>query len=284
MPSTLPLPRISTNVRFAASALLFPDLAGAWAERLFLTPPRPRDGAASALDLIDAKASFVHHKGRQIATWTWGARSHEAPAVLLAHGWGGYAAQMRAFAFPLLASGYRVVVFDQPAHGASEGRLTALPDFADVLAEVAWHHGQVRAVVGHSLGASAAALALAQGRLRLDKVVLISAPSDLVAYSQRFARWHWMPEPVRRAMQAAIEERYGVRWSDLEVQKIAPQLSAPALVIHDREDRVVPWRHGAEVARAWSGARLMTTSGLGHRRILEDESVTRAAAAFIADA
>lgn len=39
MPTTLSLPRISTNVRFAASALLFPELAGAWAERLFLTPP-----------------------------------------------------------------------------------------------------------------------------------------------------------------------------------------------------------------------------------------------------
>ena len=40
MPYALSLPRISTNVRFAASRLLFPELAGAWAERMFLTPPR----------------------------------------------------------------------------------------------------------------------------------------------------------------------------------------------------------------------------------------------------
>ena len=40
MPNALSLPRISTNVRFAASHLLFPELAGAWAERLFLTPPK----------------------------------------------------------------------------------------------------------------------------------------------------------------------------------------------------------------------------------------------------
>jgi len=117
MPASLSLPRISTNVRFAASALLFPELAGAWAERLFLTPPRPRDAAASSLDLIDAKSSLLEHKGRAIATWTWGARSREAPAVLLAHGWGGHAAQMRAFVFPLLSAGYRVVAFVQPAHG-----------------------------------------------------------------------------------------------------------------------------------------------------------------------
>ena len=56
MPSALSLPRISTNVRFAASAFLSPDLAGAWAERLFLTPPRPKDAALTSLDLIDAKS------------------------------------------------------------------------------------------------------------------------------------------------------------------------------------------------------------------------------------
>src|SRR4026209_2858446 len=137
MPYSLSLPRISTNVRFAASHLLFPELANAWAERLFLTPPRGKNAAARALDLIDAKNTCLEHKGRHIAMWTWGARSKEAPAVLLAHGWGGHAAQMRAFAFPLLQAGYRVIAYDQPAHGVSEGKFTGLPDFAEVLGAVA---------------------------------------------------------------------------------------------------------------------------------------------------
>jgi len=48
MPLSAALPQISTNVRFAASRLLFPELAGTLAERLFLTPPRPRDSASAA--------------------------------------------------------------------------------------------------------------------------------------------------------------------------------------------------------------------------------------------
>jgi pimeloyl-ACP methyl ester carboxylesterase len=274
------LPKISTNVRFAASALLFPELAGAWAERLFLTPPRPRDAAATALDLIDARSTYVEHKRRHIATWRWGSR--DAPAVLLAHGWGGNAAQMRAFVFPLLQAGYRVIAYDQPAHGVSGGRLTGLPDFAEVLAEVAWHYGGVQAVIAHSLGAAAAALSLSWKKATFEKIVLVSPPSDLVGYSRRFARWYWIPEPVRKAMQNAIEERYGVLWEDLEVPRVAPRLTAQALVIHDRDDRMMPWTHGATVARFWPGARLLSTDGLGHRRILADESVTRAAADFIA--
>lgn len=279
MPASLSLPKISTNVRFAASALLFPELAGAWAERLFLTPPCSRDAAATALDLIDARSTFVPHKGRAIATWRWGSR--DAPAVLLAHGWGGHAAQMRAFVFPLLSAGYRVIAYDQPAHGVSQGRLTGLPDFADVLAEVAAYHGDVVGVIGHSLGGAAAALALAAGKVRLQSTVLVSPPADMVGYSRRFARWHWMPEAVRRAMQAAIEERYGVLWESLDVRRLAPRIAARALVIHDRDDRLVPWTQGAQVASHWPGARLLSTDGLGHRRILEDEFVTRAAADFV---
>jgi pimeloyl-ACP methyl ester carboxylesterase len=283
-------PRNSTNVRFLfetlarriglrTSALLAPGFAGMWAERLFLTPPKPRYPSAEVFDLLEARQGYVLHRNRHIATWTWGPR--DAPAVLLAHGWGGRATQMRAFVAPLLAAGYRVIAYDQPAHGLSDGRLTGLPDFADVLAEVARHHGGVRAAIAHSLGGPAAAIASARG-LPLERVVLVSPPSDLVGYSRRFARWLAIPERVRRAMQAAIEERFGVRWADLELARVAARLRAEALVIHDRHDAMVPWRHGAAVARHWPGARLMSTRGLGHGRILGDVGVARAAADFIA--
>src|SRR5205085_3335994 len=165
--------------------------------------------------------------------------------------------------------------------GASGGRMPGPHVFAALQSVLAWHHGGDQAFIGHSLGAAAGALALANGKVRFEKAVLISPPADLVGYSRRFARWYWMPEAVRRAMQTAIEERYGVLWENLEVARLAPRLSAPALVIHDRADRQVPWTHGARVAQLWPGARLMSTDGLGHGRILADETVTRAAADFI---
>jgi len=271
--------RISTNVRFLTGTLLLPEHAAALAERLFLTPPAPRLPQASLFDFLDARAGFVEHRGRNLATWRWG--DSAAPAVLLAHGWGGHAAQMRGFVPRLLAEGFRVIAYDQPAHGLSEGRLTGLPDFAGALDAVASHHGGVRHVIAHSLGGVAAALAHARG-MALSSLVLVSPPSDLVGYSRRFARWTWMPEAVRRRMQASIEERYGLRWFELELPRLAPRLKAPALVVHDRTDGIVPWAQGAALARAWPGARLLSTDGLGHGRILEAEGVARAAVDFIA--
>jgi pimeloyl-ACP methyl ester carboxylesterase len=279
------LHRISTNVRFLTGSLLLPEHAAALAERLFLTPPKPRLPQSTFFDFLDARASFVEYRGRNLATWRWGPL--DAPAVLLAHGWGGYAAQMRGFVPRLLAEGFRVLAYDQPAHGLSEGRLTGLPDFAGALAAVAAHHGGVRHVIAHSLAGVATAIAIARAQsfssrgLDLESAVLVSPPSDLVGYSRQFARWYWMPEPLRRAMQAAIEERFGLRWFELEIPRLTPRLKAPALVIHDHGDGVVPWTQGAALARAWPGARLLSTDGLGHGRILESDVTARAAVEFI---
>jgi hypothetical protein len=44
----------------------------------------------------------------------------------------------------------------------------------------------------------------------------------------------------------------------------------------------VPWQKGVSFARDWPGARLVSTRGLGHRRVLQDERVTALAAEFIA--
>ena len=279
MPLSHALNRISTNVRFWTGSLLLPEYAAGLAERLFLTPPAAQLPQSTFFDFLDAHSTYLDYRGRSIATWRWGPR--DAPAVLLAHGWGGHAAQMRGFVARLLAGGYRVIAYDQPAHGLSEGKLTGLPDFAGALAAVAAYHGKVQHVIGHSLGGVATAIALSRG-LPLQSAVLISPPSDLVGYSRQFARWYWMPEALRRAMQASIEERFGLRWFELEIPRLAPRLRTPALVIHDRGDSIVPWAQGAALARAWPGARLLSTEGLGHGRILESEMVLRAAADFIA--
>jgi len=265
-----------------AASYLAPSLAGLWAERLFLTPPATRFEDMDLFAFMDAHSDFVPHRGRRLAAWRWG--DSEAPAVLLVHGWGGRAAQMVPLVRPLLAAGYRVIAFDQPAHGLSEGRLTGLPDFAEAIAAVARYYGGVTAVVGHSLGGTALALALSQYRdlsSRVKRAVLINAPSDMSGFSRRFARLLKLPERVRRRMQQAIEERYGVRWAELEPPHLVARLGAPALVIHDRGDREVPVVQGEAMADAWRGARLLRTEGLGHVGILSDEHVGRAMADFL---
>jgi hypothetical protein len=56
----------------------------------------------------------------------------------------------------------------------------------------------------------------------------------------------------------------------------------PVLVVHDRDDRETAWSGGRDLSRGWPGARPLTTSGLGHRRILSDPKVVAQVARFVA--
>ncbi len=78
--------------------------------------------------------------------------------------------------------------------------------------------------------------------------------------------------------------RIAMPWSAFSLPELAPALKAPLLVIHDRDDGEVPWQHGRVITHDWPGAQLLTTDGLGHRRILRDANVVSAAAAFISAA
>jgi hypothetical protein len=51
-------------------------------------------------------------------------------------------------------------------------------------------------------------------------------------------------------------------------------------VVHDEGDLEVPWQDGKTYAEAWPDSRLLTTRGLGHRRILREPEVMAAVAGF----
>jgi len=72
-----------------------------------------------------------------------------------------------------------------------------------------------------------------------------------------------------------------VALADLDLAESAPAMRVPLLVIHDRGDREVAFANGAEIATSWPGAELLTTDGLGHRRILASQQVSERAAEFV---
>ena len=62
---------------------------------------------------------------------------------------------------------------------------------------------------------------------------------------------------------------------------MAREMTAPLLVVHDRDDRETFWSEGNALVEAWPGARLISTSGLGHRRVLREPAVIEEARQFV---
>jgi pimeloyl-ACP methyl ester carboxylesterase len=200
--------------------------------------------------------------------------------VYLVHGWGGRSEQLANFVRPLVAGGFRVVAFDAPAHGRSAGRLSSGPQFGRALAAVASRCGRPHAVVAHSLGAAATVFACREG-LRPDRLVFVGPAADPVAWARQFARTLGLSTRVQALLRSRSERRIRASWDDLKI--VPPSgMAPPLLVVHDREDQEVPWHDGAGIAAVWPGARLVTTTGLGHRRILKDSRTVDLVTAFVA--
>jgi pimeloyl-ACP methyl ester carboxylesterase len=272
-------PRSPRLVRAAGATLsaLAPTLAARLSTRAFLTPPRYAAPARESAALATARPGELRVDGKRVRTWSWGS----GPTILLVHGWGGRGAQLASFVEPLLARGFGVTALDAPAHGASDGRQTTIPQMTSAVHTVATAHGPVRGLVAHSIGAVVAARAMAGG-LPTEAAVFLAPPTDLLTPAARFAAELGLSPRVLDLMRRRVEERVGLPWSTFDLVRLAPGLRAPLLVFHDRGDGEIPWQCGSQVAQAWPGARLETTDGLGHRRILRDGAVVAEAAAFIA--
>lgn len=261
---------------FAVLGRLAPGAAGAVAERLFLTPPRHRTPAHEREALHGAVPFEVRLGRTALRAWRLG----EGPAVLLCHGWGGRGAQVLPLGAPLREAGFALVTFDGPAHGHSGGRLASVPTFADAIAAVAEQSG-ARAALGHSMGGAALALAALRG-LRLDAGVLVGTPRSPARFLQAFEEAVGLTPRARAAERARLTRRFGLDVEAWDLPRLAAQAPpVPLLVIHDRDDAEVPFADGADIAATWPGAAFMATEGLGHRRILRDAAVAKAAAGFL---
>jgi pimeloyl-ACP methyl ester carboxylesterase len=256
---------------------LAPAAAARLAERLFLTPPRPRHPDTELGLLAGARARPLFVGTRHIELWLWGT----GPSVLLVHGWGGRGTQLGAFVEPLVARGFSVVTFDAPGHGASGAGQVTIPQMVAATRAAAATRGPLAGLVAHSVGATVAARALYEG-LDAAAAVFVAPAADLVGPATQFTATRGFSREVGEAMQRRIEARLGSPFSAFDVTALAPALGQPLLIVHDRGDAEVPWQHGRLIAHAWRGAALLMTDGLGHRRILRYPDVIAATVAFLA--
>lgn len=252
-----------------------PPAAVRVSERLFLRPrPRPvgaleKEWAGEAtLERLDTAVGPVR-------AWRWGGREESGgrpapaptPAVLLVHGWGGRGLQLGGIGRELAARGMTALTWDLPGHG-DRARATNLLELAASLAAVAdavtATHGSIAGIVAHSFGTATTLAARARHGLDVPRLAVIAPSALLGRLLCDFADVTGLGQSVVERMGDRLAARFDFRWADLEADATAPRLTCPALVVHDRDDRRVPYADGVELARLLPNARLVTTEGLGH--------------------
>jgi len=249
-----------------------PALATRLALKLFFTPlPGKHQARARA---VPAPWTATRHpfEGGEVITWQRPDAAPGRPRILLVHGWAGDAQQWRPLGDRLAAAGFDPVLLDLPAHGRSDGARSTLPQWVRALFTVSARLGPWEGIAAHSLGALAAAHAVARG-LPAKRLALVATSPPPRQFLRWFAGVLGPGEALAARMQDAIERREGVPMAQFEPGWLGTRLAQPTLLVHDLDDRTAPLAGAERLAGAIAGARLVTSRGLGHRRVLAEASV-----------
>lgn len=139
-------------------------------------------------------------------------------------------------------------------------------------------HGAPRAIIAHSFGCATTAAAVRDG-LDARRLVFVAPGVDPLTYVRGLQAVFGFGPRTTANMITRIERLAGRPLGDFDPRTMITG-QPPTLIIHDRQDKEVPYAEGASLAEAWPTAELITTDGLGHQRILREEAVIEAATRF----
>lgn len=308
----LPSLRVPSGFRWAGRFLSLTRLVPPLSHSLpyhwfFRISSRARMRDHDAFIGLNAKARWVTletHDGtesKRVRCYSLG--EPQAPTVLLFHGWETNAESLKPLAQGLLEEGFRVLAFDLPAHGWSQGRHTDLVEINAVAAALL--SGQDRAkcragqnsaadlhcaaVVAHSFGGVCAARFLADG-CRCNSLVLINTPATFHGVFDKFTHLLSLTGQQAISVKNRIRQRfqrfYPDVWRDFSTVNNIAGLAQDLLLVQDMHDKVVPIEEAQTLfdrakRRPEGRAQILITQGMGHNRLMHEVRVTRAITEFL---
>lgn len=242
----------------------------------FTRPQRQAETEDDKKALAQARPVSIPYAGLELRAWTWG----QGPQVLLLHGWESRASHMAGFVAPLLQAGFSVTALDAPAHGASQGETTNVLDYGKSVVVVAKYLGPLTATIAHSVGSAASLYAFAQG-VQVRASVHLCGPASLTRVFQHAARAGGLNEAARQQLEDMLASRIGAPLSSMDLSQLQHGMRHPALIMHDPEDKEMPYSESQALVDAWPQASLVASAGTGHRRILRTPEIHTAAVRFL---
>jgi pimeloyl-ACP methyl ester carboxylesterase len=249
-------------------------------EKIFFTPFRYKTPEKELEAEATAQLFSVTSVGKKVQCYQWGDESK--PYVMVVHGWAGRSTQFRSFIPKFNKAGFRLIGFDGPAHGKSEGKRTSIAEFEEVMMKIASIKGNPEAIIAHSFGGGASLLAISNG-LPVKKLINIASPTIADRIIQNYLKAIGGSWKTGENFKKLIQKRHGKSFEEftaLHLIKHVPQ-DLKLMLVNDEDDKDVEIFHSHELIKIFPSARLLATKGLGHNRILRDESVIAECVGFV---
>ncbi len=249
-----------------------PIRAGKLAFHIFSTPRKGRLTPRDRTYLEKSTQTTLYWGDISICCYDFGGDASKT--VLMMHGWESNSARWRTLGNVLQTQGFRVVLFDAPAHGSSGNRYFNIVLYAQMMQKVVTHYAPSM-LIGHSAGAMAIGYFLSHAPIfpidaKLKKVVLMASPYDLDSLFNTYQKIIGFNGRIRRQLDREVFAVDGNETSYYCVENFVKQMpenfriATDCLFIHDENDPIAAIACSETCHKIWKNSTFLRTKGLGH--------------------
>lgn len=227
---------------------------------------KPRRKALSEKNKIFLESAKIQLENglQETAYYKWG-DGHQA--ILLVHGWESNTARWRQYILEFVNKGYTVIASDAPAHGLSTSTKFNIDQYGRSIAPLIQHY-KPSYIIGHSAGGFASILsATLLPTLPPKKYLLLAPNNDIRHIFNTYRDMINMSEKVYHALVKLTDQMNpnGYPISYYCTEKLLKSIDTKTIIIHDKDDSVLPYSESLRLDQIFPNVLLHTTEGLGHR-------------------
>jgi pimeloyl-ACP methyl ester carboxylesterase len=273
------------RTKFKTLALVSHAIAGQKAFELFCTPyPKYKKKKAPAIFHQAKPLTVTLSDGIQLKGFEWTSQKSNNKTVLISHGYASHGYKFEQYVAPLLKMGYRVLIFDAPGHGLSQGKYINILIYLNAIEQIIKSVGPVDHFIGHSLGGITLAM-LAETIPNPDqhKFVLIAPATKTDTTFNNYFDLMRFNDIIRTAFLSYAATLTTHPITHFEADRAIENYTGPVLWVHDAEDKVCPYKDLINFQeKAPKNINFLITKGLGHNKVYKTQAVIDKIMAFLA--
>lgn len=225
---------------------------------------RPQKGKAKRMDtefLNSAIQKELRYQDISIMTYQW---KGSKDTVLLVHGWESNTSRWKKLVEALKPLDYNIITLDAPAHGHSGGALFNAVLYSECIHQVAKTVNPSN-IIAHSVGGISTIVSIHKYNLpSVKKLVLLGAPSNFTGIFDRYKNMMRYNSKVSNGIDQFVFNRFGHLPSYYHIANFYEKIHSKGLVIHDKEDTIIPYADALDYQEHYKNGTLLATTGLGH--------------------
>jgi pimeloyl-ACP methyl ester carboxylesterase len=272
------------RTKFKTINSLSPQKSARLAFSLFCTPyPKYKKRKLTALFHAATPLSVPFNNSITLRGFEWQPTQPNGQSVLIMHGYASFSFKFEQYITPLLKNGFKVICFDAPGHGISDGKYINALLYKQAIEKIIDTIGPINHFIGHSLGGLTAALiAENMPNPTSHKFVLIAPATKTTTTFENFFQMMHFNDAQKASFLDELRHFTEKPISYFEADRAISEYKGPVLWVHDQNDTICPYSdivHFKNIAP--NNIKYLITNNLGHNQIYKTQSIIDQIVAFI---